>query len=227
MADAAAATDPSVSVPLQVEPDMSPGHRAPIGEKGLETRAVIAEAATTLFSKFGYAGTSVRAVAAAAGIDKALVIRYFGSKEQMFLETMPMVGQFEHITAGPLEGLGRRLVQSVLGAQQATQISAYSALVRASDSELVRERLSQAQEDMFVGPLAPNLTGPEPRLRARLVAAQLSGLLDALAIFPDTSVASADRDFLIEVYGAAIQLLIDWPADKMALGSADQSGSGV
>ncbi|MCW2785990.1 MAG: putative TetR family transcriptional regulator [Marmoricola sp.] len=185
--------------------------RAPTGEKGRVTRAAIADAATKLFSKHGFAGTSVRAVASDAGTDSALVIRYFGSKEQLFLETMPMIGQFEHITAGALDGLGRRLVDSVLGAQQATQISAYRALVRASDSSLVRQRLVQAQQDMFVTPLAPNLTGPNPELRARLVAAQLSGLLDALAIFPDEAITAADRDVLIELYGAAIQVLIDWP----------------
>jgi AcrR family transcriptional regulator len=184
---------------------------APTGEKGRVTRAAIGDSATRLFSRLGYTGTSVRAVAADAGTDSALVIRYFGSKESLFLETMPMVGQFEHITAGPLEGLGRRLVESVLGAQQVTQFSAYRALVRASDSDLVRQRLVQAQQDMFVTPMAPNLCGPHPQLRARLVAAQLSGLLDALAIFPDESITAADRDELIDLYGAAIQLLIDGP----------------
>ncbi|MCW2751525.1 MAG: putative TetR-family transcriptional regulator [Aeromicrobium sp.] len=203
--------DGVVESPAQVPP-RAPVPRAPTGEKGRVTRAAISESATLLFSRHGYTGTSVRVVAAQAGTDSALVIRYFGSKEQLFLETMPMVGQFEHITAGPLEGLGRRLVESVLGTQQATQISAYRALVRASDSDAVRQRLVQAQQDMFVTPMAPNLKGPDPQLRARLVAAQLSGLLDALAIFPDESITHADRDRLVELYGAAIQLLIDWPA---------------
>lgn len=197
--------------------------RAPTGEKGRVTRAAIATAATELFSRLGFSGTSVRAVAAAAGADSALVIRYFGSKEQLFLETMPMIGQFEHITSGPLEGLGRRLVGSVLGAQQQTQLNAYRALVRASDSELVRKRLVQAQLDMFVTPLAPNLHGPNPHLRARLVAAQLCGLLDALAIFPDEAITSADASVLADFYGQAIQLLIDWPSGTSALGTSGES----
>lgn len=185
--------------------------RVPSGSKGRVTRAAIGEAAKSLFGRHGYSGTSVRAVAAEAGADSSLVIRYFGSKEGLFLETMPMEGQFEHITSGPLEGMGRRLVESVLGAHQDTQLNAYRALVRASDSELVRQRLLNALRVMFVEPLAPNLTGPAPELRARLVAAQLSGLLDALAIFGDNNIAEADREQLVRLYGAALQCLIDGP----------------
>lgn len=195
-------------------PDV-PAVRVPSGAKGHVTRAAIGEAAGRLFGRLGYAGTSVRAVAAEAGADSSLVIRYFGSKEGLFLQTMPMEGQFEHITSGPLEGMGRRLVESVLGAHQDTQLNAYRALVRASDSELVRQRLLSAQQVMFVEPLAPNLVGPAAELRARLVAAQFAGLLDALAILGDHHIAEADRDQIIELYGAALQCLIDWPTSDV------------
>lgn len=45
------------------------------------TRARIRDAAITCFAEAGVAATSVRAVAAAAGVSPALVIHHFGSKE--------------------------------------------------------------------------------------------------------------------------------------------------
>jgi AcrR family transcriptional regulator len=179
---------------------------------GAATKQAIADAARALFPRHGYTGTSVRQVAAAAGADPALVIRYFGSKERLFLETVPVVGHFEHVTSGPLEGLGRRLVESLVAADpevREMQLSTYRAMMRASDSPTVRARLVESQEQMFIAPLAPRLSGKHPELRARLVAAQVAGLLDGLAMLEDPRLAEADVEALVEQYGAAIQRVVD------------------
>ena len=49
-----------------------------------ETRADILAAARTRFGADGYERTTLRAVAADVGVDPALVIRYFGSKQDLF-----------------------------------------------------------------------------------------------------------------------------------------------
>ena len=66
----------------------------------LTTREAIARAAGQLFERHGYTGTSVRAVAAEAGVDPALVIRHFGSKEKLFLDTMDLQGHFGGVAQG-------------------------------------------------------------------------------------------------------------------------------
>src|SRR3954463_14058650 len=48
------------------------------------TRATILAAARQRFAADGYAGATIRAVAGDAGIDAALVMRYFGNKEKLF-----------------------------------------------------------------------------------------------------------------------------------------------
>lgn len=53
--------------------------------KSERTRARIAEAARSLFSEAGFTATSVRDIAEKAACDPALVIRYFGSKEALFI----------------------------------------------------------------------------------------------------------------------------------------------
>ena len=52
------------------------------------SKRAIWEAAQRLFAENGYARTSVREIASEASVDPALVIRHFGSKEQLFMETM-------------------------------------------------------------------------------------------------------------------------------------------
>ncbi|MCW2858091.1 MAG: TetR family transcriptional regulator [Marmoricola sp.] len=176
------------------------------------TRTAIADAARVLFATDGYGDTSVRAIATRAGVDPALVIRHFGSKEKLFLDTVGFRGFFKQAMDGPLEGMGERLVTSLLGDQHDPTFSAYRAMMHASGSEPVRVRLGEAIHGMFVEPLAPRLSGPDTALRARLIAAQLGGLIDAIAIFADPEVADADRERLATYFGTAIQSLITYPA---------------
>jgi AcrR family transcriptional regulator len=69
-----------------------------IGTKGVpraeRERQILAEAIDQ-FAEFGYAGTSIAAVASAAGISKPLVYQYFGSKDGLFLAAL-------HHVAGPM-----------------------------------------------------------------------------------------------------------------------------
>ena len=175
------------------------------------TRAAIAHAARRRFARDGYTATSVRSVAADAGIDAALVIRHFGSKEQLFLETVAFQGLFTDVLAGPLDGLGARLVAAVASGRDGELFAPYRVLMRATDSERVRLRLLEAMEAMFVAPLAPRLPGPQPDLRARLVAAQVSGLLDLLVILEEPQVLATPPADLAAAYGRAIQTLVDAP----------------
>lgn len=172
------------------------------------TKQAIADAARELFSTLEYADASVRTIATKAGVDPALVIRYFQSKENLFLETVEFTGLFSEAMAGPLEGLGERIVRALLSDPHDEGFTAYRAMMRASGSELVRKRLQEAIHTMFVEPLAPRLKGRETELRARLVAAQLAGLIDAIAILGDERIAATDRKRLSSIYGEAIQQLI-------------------
>ena len=42
------------------------------------------------FAATGFAGTSVRAIAAEAGVDPALVHHYFGTKDDLFLAALEL-----------------------------------------------------------------------------------------------------------------------------------------
>jgi AcrR family transcriptional regulator len=56
--------------------------------KADEIRASLIDAAGDLFAAHGYDGVSVRDIAAAAGVQASVIIRYFGSKEELFRQVL-------------------------------------------------------------------------------------------------------------------------------------------
>jgi AcrR family transcriptional regulator len=74
-------------------------------------RRDVLAAARRLFASKGYAQTSIRAIAAEADVNPALVVTYFGGKEALFME---VVGRFtisqEALRSG-LDGMGARLAR--------------------------------------------------------------------------------------------------------------------
>ena len=176
---------------------------------GQATRSAIQTAAAPLFAEHGFNGVSVRAIAAAAEVDPALVIRHFGSKESLFLQTIDPRGGVGDVIAGPLETLGRRLVEHFLGQAGTHLRQNFVALIQASDRPQVRDELIRSTGRTFVQPIGSRLTGDHAELRAALVAAQVGGLLNALFLAEDPVLAAADDEDIVANYGRAIQSLLD------------------
>jgi len=65
-------------------------------DRSARKRRVVVDAATTLFLRHGYLGTSVDQIAAFAGVSKPTVYRFFADKEQLFtaivMETLDRAG---------------------------------------------------------------------------------------------------------------------------------------
>jgi AcrR family transcriptional regulator len=173
---------------------------------GAATRESIRSAADALFRQRGYAGTSVRDIAARAEADPALVIRHFGTKELLFLDTMRLTIDDEPLFQVPVESLGRRFIEVLLDDENAR--GTYLALVRGSGEAGIAARLRSAHEETFVGPLRARLTGPDADLRARLAAALVGGLLYALWVVGDEQLLAADHREVTDRYGRLLQEIL-------------------
>ena len=57
-------------------------------EAGSDTKGLILAAARSAFASAGYEATSLRGIAREAGVDPALVMHYFGSKDRLFAAVM-------------------------------------------------------------------------------------------------------------------------------------------
>jgi AcrR family transcriptional regulator len=173
------------------------------------SRQAIAKVAARLFAEHGYAGTSLRQIAGETGLDAALIIRYFGSKESLFLETISLDGRFTALFDGPLEELGHRVIVGLLTDADASTLDYFSALVRCSDLNSVPARLRATSLTGFLEPLIARLPGPNAPLRARLVLAQINGLLLHLGVVVDPLLRALTAQELADAYAPALQALIN------------------
>ncbi|GAB2513814.1 TetR family transcriptional regulator [Nocardia heshunensis] len=154
--------------------------------RNTETR--ILSAAARLFAESGYDRTTIRAVATAAHTDPGLVMRYFGSKEELFARTAA-VGAGEPISGTPTQAA--ELLLATLGAKlQEEPVNALAAirsmLTHADAAEAVRAAMAEQQRQA-----AAHLADDDAGLRAGLLGAvtlgvvigrhllQLDGLKDA------------------------------------------------
>lgn len=175
---------------------------------GRATRDAIAAAATDMFAEHGYDGASVRAIAGEAGIDPALVIRHFGSKEELFLEVMQAGPGIREVIHGPIDAVGRRMVAYFLSEEGAQFRNAILPLTQAAHHPRIGKELHQRSKELFMDPLAERLEGEDREVRVMLAAAQMSGLLNALFVQRRDELITASGEKIIEIYGDAMQAVL-------------------
>jgi AcrR family transcriptional regulator len=141
------------------------------------TRARLLEAARLRFARDGYDGTSVRDVAADAGVDATLIFRYFGSKKALFDEVTA------DLPAGLLDdGPPEELVARMVGAVVFQDWTGYGgehplvAMLRSSAHEDARLRMREEVCATYVRALADLAEGEDAELRAELLSAWLVGI---------------------------------------------------
>lgn len=180
-----------------------------------DTRGAIVKAAREVFAEHGYDGASVRTVATAAGVDAALVHHYFGTKDQLFLETVqPPIDPSElipAIVAGGVTGLGERLVEAFTGVwEHPVSGPTFEALFRGAFANQMTGRLVREFFAVkIIRPVAQGLEAAidpaEMPLRANLVATQLFGLASIRYILKFEPLASAPREAVVAAVGPTVQ----------------------
>ena len=175
-----------------------------------ETREQIAVAARALFAEVGYERTTFRKIAAAAGVDPALVVHFYGNKDDLFREVMalpPVIADaLERIAEGPRETVGRRLAEVVVGAlENPASRTVVVGRIRCASTHpdaaaLVRETVSR---DLHA--LASSLTDDRPETRAVLVGAQVVGISLARCVVLVEPLASMSPSDVIELIAPTFQ----------------------
>ena len=181
-----------------------------------DTRAAILAAARGLFASSGYAGTSIRAVAAAAGVDAALVHHYFGTKDDLFLAALQLPidprTAMTPVLEGGLPDAGEHLLRVFLGVwddeqNQQPLLALVRGLAEPSGQRLVRDGVLQ----MVLGPVGRGLGIDEPDRRMALVASQMVGVVILRYLLRAEPLASMAPDELVAAYAPTLQRYLTGP----------------
>ncbi|SDQ21312.1 TetR/AcrR family transcriptional regulator [Quadrisphaera sp. DSM 44207] len=190
------------------EPPQRPSGRRR-GHSG--TRAAILTAAREQFAATGYSATSLRTIAAAAGVDVALIRYFYGSKDDLFAAAVDLPPDLPQrvatVLAGPVEGLGERMVRTYLGlwedpATAAPLLTMFrSAVTTEQAADLLRDFLSAR----VLRQVAPGLGTDRPELRALLASSHLLGTVVARFVLHVEPLASLERDEVVALLAPTVQ----------------------
>ena len=182
-----------------------------------DTRAEILASARSLFATRGLGATSIRAIAADAGVDPALVHHYFRSKDDLFVAALelpvdPRVALLP-VLEGGLDGAGERLLRVFVSVwDDETARLALLALVRSVFEPTGRQLLRDGLLGVVLGPLAPALgITDEPQRRIALVASQMIGLVMMRYVLEVEPLASMEPELLVSSYAPTLQGYLEAP----------------
>ncbi|GAA2227779.1 TetR/AcrR family transcriptional regulator [Streptomyces amakusaensis] len=176
-----------------------PTPRPPRRRDRAATRAALLDAARLRFSRQGFDGTGVREIAGDAGVDAALVFRYFGSKEKLYAEAVRVIAP-ESAGADPHRPLARladELLHDVVYGdwRQFDGEHPVLGMLRSSGRPAVRDQLRTQLCEGYLRDFADRLDGEDAELRAELMGALLLGMgvLRSVVGSPALSEAPFDR----------------------------------
>jgi AcrR family transcriptional regulator len=191
--------------------------RAGRWRSGEESRQRVLQAARDLFAQHGYGSTSVRAIAAAAGVDPAMVFYFFGTKQGLFNAAVDMSDAvppaIEAIFDGDLATIGERIVRTLVANLDRSDRTPLVTLTRSAPTDAQSEALLREFIDREItARLAALLGTPDAALRAGLVNVQILGLAVARYIVRVEPIASASVDELAATLGPVVQYCLTGPS---------------
>jgi AcrR family transcriptional regulator len=191
---------------------MSEARRAGRWRTGQRNRQRILDAARERFMRHGYEGATVRAIAADAGVDVAMVYYFFDNKEGLFTASA-LTGpehplhQLATLLDEGTEQIGPRLVRRFLEHwEEGGVFEPFLALWR---SAAIQPQARKVLHDSLAGPIAKRVAAEfgvaDAELRVELVASHLAGLAFARYQLKIEPIASTSIEDLVAWLGPTVQ----------------------
>lgn len=169
------------------------------------TRARILAAAVEQFARGSYEKVSLRDISSEAGVDVALIGRYFGGKEGLFTEALKASIHPDELNEWDHARLPRELAQSMAGDPHEDEADhrTFQFLLRAATSPTTAPLLNLAVQERYFAPMAAWLGGEDAKPRARVLSAVIIGFLVEQLIRGE-ALEGRDR----EVYVAEVERIL-------------------
>jgi AcrR family transcriptional regulator len=176
-----------------------------------ETKDAIRAAARERFFQDGYASVTLRSIAAAAGVDVALVSYWFGSKRGLFAAAMDLTVSPADALDAALEGDDAGIAERAIGTLLSVWDDAASgaplraAATAASSDPVVGRVVAEVVERELINRVAARLTGPDARERAAAFCTGIAGIIFLRYILRVEPLASMPADKLVRLLAPALQ----------------------
>ncbi len=164
------------------------------------SRQSLLEAAQDLFGKRGFEGTTMRDIGDQAGVDPALIARYYGSKADLYIAAVVAESQGDR-PQSEFEGL-RDMTEALLTRMDAQGLGPVTqALIRSDSSDEIRDAARAHMARRLVAPMVADMTQrgvEEAQLRSEIVVAALIGINLGRALGWFDQLRSVPREHLVD-----------------------------
>lgn len=180
--------------------------------KGQRTARRIIEAARKVFAHVGYERATIRAIAAAAAVDKSSVIQHFETKQNLFRQAVHWDIPINELVADDVTQTANNFARGVLEAWAADPDSPMAVLLRASmTSEDAAELLRTHITTQAIDAVAALIDAPDARLRAALASAVLMGVASQRYLLRMPDLHEADTDDVLRLITPVLRELLEPP----------------
>lgn len=176
----------------------------------VQTRADILSAARRRFASEGYERTTLRAVAADVGVDAALVIRYFGSKQDLFAAAAEFTIDLPDLSGVEPGQVAEILLPRFFAVWEEDET--FVALLRAA---MTSQLAADALRRVFAEQVAPKLvtaTPDHPVQRIGLMGSFVIGLAITRYVLLNPPIAGLSREEVSRWAAPVIRQLLVGPA---------------
>lgn len=185
----------------------------PREERRRRTDAAILRAAQELFAETGFERTTIRAVATRAGIDPALVMQHYGSKEGLFAAAARWTSDHDRILTATSDSLPAAAMADLFdtfeggAGREAASALLRNCLTHPSAARIMRDEVMCEQ----AAAVADTLEGDDAQLRAGLFGACMMGLGVARYLLELEPLAGASREEVSRLMEPVLRALVDPP----------------
>jgi AcrR family transcriptional regulator len=180
------------------------------------TRQAILDAARARFASDGFAATTIRRIAADAGVNPSLVMQFFTSKEELFAAVMSIppksLARISTVFDGPDEHLGERVVRAHLEVWEGAPEDSEPMMAMLRGAIANEQAGSQLREFIQARLLdamgAGRGNAPDAALRAGLASSMLVGIVVGRRLLGVPILADADTETLVAMVAPAIQSVL-------------------
>lgn len=173
------------------------------------TSAAILQAAAELFSARGYDAASTRDIAERAGVNVALINRYFGSKAGLFEAAIVPMLTIRGMIEGDMAGFGERVAKYYFGPLPDKTADPILAVLRSTGSPAIAQTVRATLRAKFVDELATRLDGPDATARAATIIMQIAGVDVMVRVLRVLPADEDEREAVRNRFATAIQQIVD------------------
>lgn len=174
------------------------------------TRSAILAAANQRFSAESYDQVGMRDIAKDVGVDPALISRYFGSKEDLFVSVLQDCGNGTDLIAGDRATFGERVAHDlVYGPKKEHKLRWLLLLLRSVSSPKAAEIIQRQACSGFQTPFTEWIGGEDAEVRARLASGLIMGLAVSRDIFGGFQLTDEQAETLCKRLAQTLQAFVD------------------